>query len=460
VSPPSVLDRSQPPAGGAPRRFAFPPFRRLQLANGLQILAARRPRFPLVDLEILSPAGGQYEALELPGLASLHGELLDEGTGRRSALEIAARIEALGGFLSSGAGWNMAFVETGVLARHLAPGLELLADIIRSPSFEEGEIDRLRHQRQVEILRRQGQPTLLGDQAFNAAVYRGTVYGRPLIGTAQGLERAGRERLRRFYRRHVVPGGSTLIAVGDLDVDELHALAEEHLGGWTGGPPPRRPVIVPPALAGIEVHLVDRPGSAQTQLQIGQAGVPRPHPDFHALMMWNAVFGGKFTSRINLILRERHGFTYSAQSYFTRRQGPGPFVVRSAVATGFAGDAAREVVGELRRMCEEPITEEELAETRDYLVGVFPYTLQTVGDLTKRLENLVLFDLGDDHYEHYPALFHRITREEILRVAREHLRPENLAIVAVGPAEELRPQFEDLGPVSVHSPAELSPPAG
>ncbi len=449
-----LLDRSQPPAGGAPPGFPFPAFRRSQLANGLQILAARLPRVPLVTLEILSPAGGQYDELGLPGLAALHGDLLDEGTAERSALAIAGRVEALGGSIVSGAGWNVAYVETALLSRHLAPGLELLAEIVRSPSFEQGEIDRLRHERQTEILRRQGQPSFLAQDAFAAAVYLGTIYGQPLIGTAESLERVTRERLVGFYRRHLLPAGSTLIAVGDLAVEELHDLAEEHLGGWPAGSAPEPPAIVPLPLSGVEVHIVDRPESAQTQLQVGHAGVPRNHDDFHALMLLNAIYGGKFTSRLNLILRERHGCTYSVQSYFTHRQGPGPFVIRTAVATDFAGTAVHEIVGELQRIREQPITEEELTETQDYLVGVFPYTLQTVGDLAKRLENIAIFDLSDDHYQHYPALLNRITREEILRATREHLHPDRLAIVAVGPAAELAPQLEDLGTVRVHSPAE------
>ena len=170
-------------------------------------------------------------------------------------------------------------------------------------------------------------------------------------------------------------------------------------------------------------------------------------------MLLNAIYGGKFTSRLHLILRERHGWSYSVQSTFTRRQGPGPFVVRTAVDTDFAGAAAHEIAGELARIHDEPVTEEELRETQDFLVGVFPYTLQTVGDLAKRLEQIAVFDLGDDYYEHYPQELGRITREEVFQAGRRHLRPDRLAIVAVGPAAELEPQFADLGPVKVHSPA-------
>lgn len=451
-----VLDRSSPPVGdrrsGDRQRFQFPAFRRSRLANGFEILAAALPRVPLVSLEVLAPAGGQYNSLELPGLASLHGQLLDEGTDRLSTLEIAERVEALGGSLHSDAGWNMAYVETALLSRHLAPGLELLVEILRTPCFPPSEIERLRQERQAEILLRRGMPSSLAERFFAAAVYGGTVYGRPLIGTEEALERIQRSDLLEFYRRHIVPTGATLIAVGDLDPEELCARADELFGDWPQATPPTAPTIAPKALGRTEVHLVDRPGSTQTQLQIGHVGVPRRHPDFHTLMFLNAIYGGKFTSRINLNLREEHGYTYGANSFFVHRQGPGPFVIRTAVATAVAGAAVGELVAEMRRICEEPVTAEELRETRDYLVGIFPYTLQSIGDLTKRLESLVVFDLGDDYFEHYPGILTGITRDQLLAAAREHLHPDHLAIVAVGPAEELRPQLEGLGPVTVHSP--------
>ena len=446
------VDRSRPPRPGPLGSFEFPDFSSVRLDNGLLVLAASMPRVPLASLQILIPAGGQFDALDQPGLASLHGDLLDEGTAARSSLEIAGLVEGLGGSMSSGAGWNMAYVETGLLSRHLAAGLELLAEIVRSPDFPPDEIERLRHQRQAEILRRKDHPASLAEECFSAAVYRGTVYGRPLIGTEDSLARIDRDGLRDFCRRHVVPDGSTLIAVGDLDPDETIALVQSRLGDWPRVQPPDPPTIEPPPLAGTEVHIVDRPGSAQTQLQLGHASVPRDHPDFPQMTLLNTIFGGKFTSRINLNLREEHGFTYGAQSLFTRRKGPGPFIVRAAVATEVAGAAVEQLLIEMRRIRREPVTREELEETQDYLIGVFPYTLQTIGDLAKRLEAIAIFDLPMDYYDTFPAVLAEVSQDDVLAAARRHFDPDHLAIVAVGPAEQLEPQLAGIGPVHVHQP--------
>jgi zinc protease len=185
---------------------------------------------------------------------------------------------------------------------------------------------------------------------------------------------------------------------------------------------------------------------------MGHVGVPRTSPDYLALLVLNTLLGGKFTSRINLNLRERHGYTYGATTRFSARQGPGPFTVSAAVETAAAGAAAREVLHELRRVREAPVEPEELSETQGYIIGVFPYSLQTVGDITRRLETLTVFGLPDDYYEHYLERVEAVTREEIQAAARRHLDPERMVIVAVGPADVLEPQFEGIGPVTVWSP--------
>ena len=447
-----AVDRSQPPPPGELRPFDFPAFHHTRLDNGLRIFAARMPRVPLVSLEILLPAGGYFDSVERPGLASLHGGLLDEGTASKSALEIAALVEGLGGSLGSAAGWNMAYVEAMLLAQHLESGLELMTEIVRSPGFPESEIERLKHDRLAEILRRKVDPSALARRAFHAAVYNGTVYGQPRIGTAESLESFDREALQAFYQRHIGPRGASLIAVGDLDPEAITALAASRLGDWPAIEPPPPPVIEPAPLAGSEVHIVDRPGSAQVQLQLGHLSVPRAHPDFPRLLLLNAIFGGKFTSRINLNLREKHGYTYGAQSQFIQRLGPGPFLVRAAVATEVAGAAVEQLILEMRRIRDEPVSRADLAETQDYLIGVFPYTLQTIGDLTKRLEAIAVFDLPLNHYETYPSVFAEITRDHLQEAARQHFDPDHLAIVAVGPAATLEPQLERFGPVRVHQP--------
>lgn len=449
---PELLDRSRPPATGTARPFRFPPFVDLRLAGGLRLLAARLEPFPLVSLDLLFRAGGQEDPPGRAGCASLHASVIDEGTADKNALEIAATIERLGGSLSSSSDWDATYLATELLAAHLEPGLELLAEIAAGASFPDAEVERLRRQRLTEILRQKDQPSVLAHRFFLQAVYPGTVYGELPTGSEQSIGNLDRNDLLEFHTRHVAPGASTLVVVGALDPEALAARAEAIFGRWADRAVDPEPAVVPPLLEHTVVHIVDRPGAAQTQLQLGHAGVPRRHPDRHALAVLNSVFGGKFTSRINLNLRERHGFTYGAQSQLVSRRGPGPFIIQTAVATQSAGAAVGELIHELRLITREPITQEELEESRRYLTGVFPYTVQTAGDVARRLEDIATFDFPADYYDDYPAVLGRITREQVLEAGMRHLRPEQLAIVAVGPAETLRPQLERFGTVEIHQP--------
>ncbi|MEA2599924.1 MAG: zinc protease [Acidobacteriota bacterium] len=447
---PTRVDRSAPPLSGEIRPFRFPPFLRTRLPNGLAVLAARLSGLPLVSLELVTAAGGQFDPPGQSGLATLTASLLDEGTARRSSMDIAASAERLGGYFTTGADWDVGYLSTGLLSQHRAAGFELLTDVATRPTFPDEELERLKRQRLTEILRRTHDPSALADDRFHRVLYEGTAYAYPLIGeegSVSGLDRSGTEA---FYQGHYGFAGAALIAVGDFDPEELLREAEAALG--TGGPPspsPAPPEIRPPARTGISVHIVDRAGAAQTELRIGHPGIPRQHPDYIPLLALNALLGGKFTSRINLNLRERHGYTYGASTRFSARMGRGPFTVNAAVATESTGAATREVLFELRRIREALVEPEELEEARSYLIGVFPYTVQTIGDLAKRLETLAVFGLPDDYYTRHLERTATVTREEILEVARRHLDPEHVAVVAVGPAEELEPQLADLGPVTV-----------
>ncbi len=444
----SLLDRSQPPAAGRLRPFSFPPFLRRKLPSGLEVLAAHQPAVPLISLDLVFPAGAQHDLPGKAGLATLTASVIDEGTRQRSSMEIASWIEQLGGYFASGADWDEGYLASGLLARHLEAGLELLTEVATEPTFPEREVERLRKQRLAEILRRGHDPSTLADEKLTEVIYRGTVYAHPILGTEAGVSALDREALVAFYQRHYTRQGAVLIAVGDLDPEDLLRRVEGRFQELPAEPPPP-PDIQPAPLEGVSIHVVDRPGAAQTELRLGHAGVSRKNPDYIPLIALNALLGGKFTSRINLNLRERHGYTYGVTSRFSARRGPGPFVVDAAVATESAGAAAAEVLFELRRIREEPVEPWELDETRSYILGVFPYTFQTIGEVAKRLETLAVYGLADNYYDQYLERIAGVTREELLEVARRNLHPDHTAVVAVGPAETLVPQFEGMGAVTV-----------
>lgn len=446
-----TFDRRSAPPSAARRGFRFPSFERHVLGNGFTVYCCPMPEYPLVCIEAVALAGSDHDPPELRGLATLHAELIDDGTARRDALAIAREIEMLGGGLQTAASWNAAAAELVTLADQLPRALDILADCWLAPTFPLPELERVRQEVGTDLLHRRSMPAQLADDRFIQEVYGGSIYGKPVMGTPEGIAAVTREDLVTFHQRHLRPRSSALVVVGDFEPGDLLSRVDQLFGGRADEPRWPSPEIVPRTLGGIEIHLVDRPSSRQAQLQVGHAIVPRRHADFPALMLLNLVLGGKFTSRINLNLRERHGFTYGANSFMIQRRGPGPFLVRTAVSSENAGAAVSEILFEVGRIASEPIEEKELREAQDYLIGVFPSTVQTSHDVMQRLEALFLHELPDHHFQNFPERLGDFTAADLLAVAQRHLRPDRMVVSVVGAAEVVLPQLEKLGKVTVHS---------
>jgi zinc protease len=468
-----AIDRSAPPPPGEVHPFHFPHFVRRRLPSGVAAYAARLPGVPLASVDLLTAAGAQHDPAGREGLATLTAALLDEGAAGRNAMEIAGDIERLGGQLGTGADWDVGYVGILSLSRHLEAALRLFSEVATAPTFPAAEVERLRRQRLTELLRRRHQPAAIADEQLAAAIYQDTVYAHSPLGTQASISSLGRDELVDFYRRRYRLPQAILVAVSDLDPAEVLARADAALAAFpapaagaagdaaaVGGAAREQPVIRPAPLPGLRLYVVDRPGAAQTELRLGHASVPRAHPDFTTLFFLNTLLGGKFTSRINLNLRERHGYTYGASTRFAGRLGPGPFVVSAAVATEVTGAATAEVLSELRRIRDEPVTREEMEETRSYMLGVFPYTVQSIGDVSRRLADLAVHGLPDDYYDRYLRAIASLSRADVQEAAQRHLNPDGLAVVAVGPADPLRGQLAALGEVTVRSAEELGTAAG
>lgn len=445
-----ALDRSRPPARRDARAFAFPEFEQRELPCGLRTLRLAVSGLPLVHLRLLLRAGGQHAPDGFPGLPSMTAALLDEGTARRTGPELAARIEGLGGYLGTGAGWDSTVVQTEVLAKDLDTGLELLAEVAREPSFPDHEVGRVRRQIQAEIQRREAQPAAIATRHFESVIYDGSVYGAPVIGTREALEAIDRNRVVDFYARHLTPVGATLVAVGEIGSQELAGLAERVFEGWSGSKLEQPELATSPQDA-LRIEIVDRPEAAQTEIRVGHVAIPRAHPRYLPAAVLGCLLGGKFTSRLNLNLREARGFTYGVRSSFGKRIGPAPFVIATALANEHVGEALTEIFGEVRRLLDQPPSAAEVADTRDYLIGSFPYSVETLHGLASRLSDLAVYDLGDDYYAGYGDALRAIDAQELLDTARELLAPEHSVVVCVGPAKELLPQLEKRfqAPISV-----------
>ncbi|HEX6939732.1 MAG TPA: pitrilysin family protein [Longimicrobiales bacterium] len=442
----SAIDRTVRPAVGSPPRVRSPAVRRFRLPNGLDVLAVRRRGLPVVDLRLVVRTGAAADAPTHAGRAGLVAEMLDEGTERYSALELAEAVDRLGAELDTMAAWDASVVALHVLRPRLEPALELLAEVVARPVFPEKEWLRVRAERRADLARQRQEPRFLAIEAFSAAVYGPDhPYAATLSGTPESVEALGRDEIEAFYHAHYRPANAFLVAVGDFEPESLPALLERGLGAWPAAPahpapPPDRPAPRPTA-----IHLVDRPGAAQSELQVGHAGVPRSTPDYFPLLVMNTILGGAFTSRLNMALREERGYTYGAGSRFDFRLGSGPFSASSAVFTDVTGDALAVMVEEIRRIRETPVPAEELERARNYVALGLLRQLETSGQVARAIADIELYGLGDDYLDCFVDRVRAVTAEEVVRVAREHLDPEHLALVVVGDRARIEEPLRSLG---------------
>jgi len=445
-------DRSERPAAGAIRPFDFPEVDSDRLANGIDVRLCRMSRLPLATVTLVLDAGEETLTNDRAGLAVLAGDALEGGTTERDGAELAEALEGIGATLDIVTGWASTTIGVSCLADRLDEAMALLAELALRPSFPEGEVERLRDETLATLRQRAMLPRTLAADTANRLYYEdGAPYGRPASGSVESVAAITPKAARGFTDTRYTPGKAGVVAVGDLDAGEFRALVDDHFGGWDRPDPEPVQVEATARTGERQIVVVDRPGSVQSELRMGHVGAPRSTPDFFELMVINAVLGGSFTSRLNLNLREKNGFTYGVRSRFAFRRAAGPFQVSTAVGTEQTADAVREALFELERLLEHGADAEEIEAQQDFLVGVFPLQLETTGQIASRLSRLLIYGLEDDYYAHYRDRIRAVTPQGALEAARRHIRPGEMTITIVGDAATLVEPLEalDVGPVGV-----------
>ena len=435
------------PIPGPSREYHFPRFERRRLANGLELVVAPVTKLPLATVAIVSDAGAVCDPLGREGTAQLVAKLMTEGgTERSDGAELTARFERLGASIDSHADWDAAAITMTVLAEHLPAAFDLLGEVVLTPAFRAREVERLKAERVAELLQLRAEPRGLADEHFSRFVYNASSrYAKPDDGDETSIAAIDRDLLLSFYETRYAPGGTRMIVVGDITVDRAEALAARVFGSWAGGKPARITADDLPVRRERAVHLIAKADAPQSELRIGHVGIPRNHPDFFPVNVMNAVLGGLFNSRINMNLREVHGYTYGAFSGIQWRRQAGPFVVSTAVKSEVTEAAAHEILSEINRIRAEAVLPEELSLATSYLDGVFPIRFETTSAIAAALAVLVVHELPEDYYDRYRERVRSMTIERILDAARRHLHPESLQMVVVGDPSIIRAPLEQLG---------------
>ncbi|HET9327835.1 MAG TPA: pitrilysin family protein [Candidatus Eisenbacteria bacterium] len=447
------LDRSKkPPVGPAPALVA-PKVVKRQLTNGMVVWIARRPQLPQSTLLLQIRGGSSLDTK--PGVAAMTAALLDDGTQRLNAREFVNAVEYVGANLSASASEEQTVVTLNTLTQHLDEALTLMGEMVTQPAFREEEIERERKARLQSLKQQKDQPVVVATDVFHRVVFgMDHPYGRPVSGTVPSVEGISRDDLLRCYDQVYRPNNAVLIAVGDITEQELLPRLERVFGSWKTQPVPPAAATAParPKVLPLTVYLVDKPGAAQSEIRMGQVGASRTSPDYYALQVLNLMLGGQFTSRVNLNLRERHGFTYGARTAWGFRRGDGPFYASAGVFTAKTDSSLTEFMRELKDVRgPRPATASETDAAKNSLIRGYPRRLETNDGVAGVLADLAFYGLDEAEITEYNRRIGQVTPEDVTRVASKYIDPANLAVVVVGDVAKIRSGIEALalGPVKL-----------
>ena len=411
---------------------AAPLAERHALESGLTLLVASRRALPIVTVKVTVQAGSLWEPEGRAGLAYLTASLLTRGTTSRTAAQIDEAVDFIGASLSSGADRDSSELDLTVLKKDLPIGLELLADVLLHPAFQEGEIARKVREIKAALRKRQEDPGEVALEAFNELVFGRHPYGRPLEGTDASLSAITQNDIVSFYRDYYTPERTIITVVGDVDAKEITAQLHALLKPWPKGTVTVERAREPnPLQDKALVKKIDR-SVTQANIILGHQGIRRDNPDFYAVTVMNYILGGGgFSSRLVERIREQKGWAYDVHSYFYPGLERGAFQVGLQTKNENAGPAVGEVLRELRRIRDQGVTDQELADAKAYLTGSFPLRLDTNSKLAGLISTVEYYRLGLDYADRYRTLIEAITKEEILRVARAYLTPDRYVLVVV-----------------------------
>lgn len=433
--------RSQMPPPLAPRPLNLPEHVEITLPNGLGLVVVEDKRLPLISFRLAFRSGDANDPEELPGLSDMMSSLLTEGTARRNSRQIAEEVERFGATLAVGSSSDFTTVAASSISPYADEILDLMADVTLNPSFPQNEVDLARENTKQLLIQQRAQPTFLASERLSQVVFGKHPYSR-LAPTPEMLDSMTRHDLVKYRETAYIPNNAVFMVVGDVDRDAIIARIEQLFGDWKPGTLPELNLPELPRRNQRSVYVVDRPGSAQSNIVIANEGITRTNSDYFPMLLMHTILGANASSRLFMNLREEKGYTYGAYSNLDARRLAGTFRATAEVRTPVTGASLHEFFYELGRIRDEAVTADELKNAKAYLSGVFPIRIETQDGLIDQLVSIRMYDLPSDYLETYREQINAVTAEDIQRVAQAHVTPDRAAVVIVGDAAEISEQVK------------------
>ena len=446
--------RKSVPAPGPALTFHLPVPKTFALKNGMKVYFVEDKNLPLLSAQFAARAGSENNGPQQAGLAVLTATTMAEATTTRDLTALAEAQERLGTRIGQGATVDGATDSLTVTTDNADAGMELLAEVIEHPAFNAEDFERLRKQRLVSIAQQADSPAAIAINVGPMLLYGNQPYGAPATGTVASVGGIKREDVQAFYAAHYGPADSSLALAGDISEGEARRLAEKYFGGWQSAASSGATIPAPPAPPTRKIVIIDKPGAPQTALFAFGFGVPVTTPDLQAIQIMNYTLGGSFASRINMNLREEHGYTYGANSQYASYREGGMFLAGGLVRTDITGPAAKELLAEITRFPANPPTEAELKQARDARIQSIPAQFETTAATADAESSLFLTNRPLDYFSTLPDKYRAVTAADVTRVAKDDVHPDSLIILAVGDRAKIEPGLKDtnLGPIEVRTP--------
>jgi zinc protease len=431
--------RKTAPEALAPVPFNIPQAFQTTLPNGLRVVIFEDKRLPLVSYRLAFMSGDVHDPSDSVGLTSAMASMLTEGTENYSSLALAEKIERLGASISTSSSDDFTVIAASALALYNSEILHLMSEIVFRPTFPDDELDLYKRNTIENLKFQRSQPNFLANEQTARLLYGAHPYSR-VSPSASDIEKLSSDALSRFHNHRFIPNNAVLIAVGDVERDELLKEIEEHFGDWGQGTSPELTFPKPPSRDKTTLTIVDRQGSAQSNIVLANLALNRNDPDYFAVIVMNQVLGAGASSRVFMNLREEKGYTYGAYTRVDAKKLAGDFEATAEVRTAVTGDSLKEFFYELNRIRDEKVSGDELADAKNFLTGVFPIRAETQEGLTNLIVSQELYNLPKDYLQTYRDDVNAVTIDEVQRVANKYIAPDKMAIIIVGDAEEILPQ--------------------
>jgi predicted Zn-dependent peptidase len=428
----------------------LPAYQSATLANGALVVLVEKRDTPLVSMSVTVRGGALGDPAGKDGVASLFADLIQKGAGARDAAQFAEAIENAGGALTAGAGSESLGVSASFLARDVDLMLELVADALQRPRLDAVEFDKARTLAvQSIVAAKDSDPRRLIGSYGDAWLFRDHPYGRPVGGSESSLAAVSLEDLKRYYMDQVGGDRLIIVVVGDIDSAAMMKKLEQSFGSWRKAAAAVPVVAAPERVDGRRVLLVDKPGATQTYFWLGSVGASRTDPARTAQSVANTVFGGRFTSMLNTELRVKSGLTYGARASFNRSSQPGAFSIASYTETGTTTQAIDLALETLARLHKDGLDAGQLQSSQSYILGQFPPTLETSGQIAARLADMLFYGLGPEDVNEYADRVMQVDAAAVRStIERSFPQPENLVMVLIGDAANIRDAVKKYGPVT------------